>query len=100
MILMLQKMKKNKKPISIEERKVVQLEMLKEINSFCKANNIRYSLAFGTLLGAVRHKGFIPWDDDVDIMMPLPDMLRFLILKRWLIVIWILINTFNLLLQE
>ena len=65
------------KPITLEERKTIQLEMLKEIDAFCKANNIRYSLAFGTLLGAVRHKGFIPWDDDVDIMMPLPDMLRF-----------------------
>lgn len=63
--------------ISLEEKKIVQLEMLKEIDSFCKANNIKYSLAFGTLLGAIRHKGFIPWDDDVDIMMPLPDMQRF-----------------------
>ena len=69
-------MKKNTL-ISLEERRVVQLEMLKEIDAFCKNNNIRYSLAFGTLLGAIRHKGFIPWDDDVDIMMPLPDMLRF-----------------------
>ena len=76
-MLISQKMKQNKKPISIEERKVVQLEMLKEIDAFCRKNNIKYSLAFGTLLGAVRHKGFIPWDDDVDIMMPLPDMLRF-----------------------
>ena len=66
-----------KKEITFEERKVLQLEMLKEIDAFCKRNGIRYSLAFGTLLGAVRHKGFIPWDDDVDIMMPLPDMLRF-----------------------
>lgn len=70
-------MNKNKTPIGFEERKRIQLEMLKEIDAFCKANNIKYSLAFGTLLGAVRHKGFIPWDDDVDIMMPLPDMLRF-----------------------
>ena len=65
------------KPITLEERKKIQLEMLKEIDSFCRSNNIRYSLAFGTLLGAIRHKGFIPWDDDVDIMMPLPDMLKF-----------------------
>jgi len=71
-------MKKEKKePISLEEKKSIQLEMLKEIDAFCRAYNIRYSLAFGTLLGAIRHKGFIPWDDDVDIMMPLPDMLKF-----------------------
>jgi len=65
------------KELNFEEKKQIQLDMLKEIDAFCKANNIRYSLAFGTLLGAVRHKGFIPWDDDVDIIMPLPDLLRF-----------------------
>lgn len=65
------------KEISFEERKKIQLEMLDEIDSFCKEHQIRYSIAFGTLLGAVRHKGFIPWDDDVDIMMPLPDLLKF-----------------------
>jgi len=69
--------KVGKKTISLEEKKLIQLDMLKEIDAFCRGNNIKYSLAFGTLIGAVRHKGFIPWDDDVDIMMPLPDMLRF-----------------------
>ena len=66
-----------KQPISLEERKKIQLEMLVEIDAFCRAHNIKYMLAFGTLLGAIRHKGYIPWDDDVDISMPLEDMLRF-----------------------
>ena len=67
------------KKISFEKQKEIQLEMLKEIDYFCKHNSIRYSLAFGTLLGAIRHKGYIPWDDDVDIMMPYPDLIK---LKR------------------
>lgn len=71
------KISMKKQAITLDERKKIQLEMLKEIDAFCRANDIRYSLAFGTLLGAIRHKGFIPWDDDADIMMPLPDLLKF-----------------------
>ena len=63
--------------ISIEERRQIQLKMLKEIDIFCRANCIRYSIAYGTLIGAVRHHGFIPWDDDVDLMMPMPDYITF-----------------------
>ena len=53
------------------------LEMLKFIDKVCVENGITYWLDYGTLLGAVRHGGFIPWDDDVDICMPVDDLKRF-----------------------
>lgn len=55
----------------------VQLGMLLEIDAACRQLGIRYQLAAGTLLGAVRHGGFIPWDDDLDIAMLRPDYERF-----------------------
>lgn len=54
------------------------LEIVKDIDKVCKQNNIPYYLAYGSCLGAVRHKGFIPWDDDFDIMLKYEDYKRFL----------------------
>lgn len=54
------------------------MNILKDIHEFCVQNSIQYSLFYGTLIGAVRHKGFIPWDDDMDIIMPRPSYERFI----------------------
>lgn len=69
-------MKSGINEIAVEERRPIQLKMLAEFDRICREYNLRYSLGYGTLLGAVRHKGFIPWDDDVDLIMPLPDLLK------------------------
>lgn len=66
-----------KEEISIEERHSIILDMMKEVDKFCRDNNIRYSISDGTMLGAVRHGGFIPWDDDADFLMPREDFDRF-----------------------
>ena len=64
--------------IGIDELKKIQKEILDEVVKFCEENNIRYFLAYGTMLGAIRHKGYIPWDDDIDIHMPRPDYEKFI----------------------
>ena len=59
--------------IDLKELKQIETEILKQVHFVCEQQGFRYSLAGGTLLGAIRHKGFIPWDDDIDIFMPRPD---------------------------
>lgn len=59
--------------LSEQEIKKVELDALLYIRKICQQYHLRYYLAWGTLLGAVRHKGFIPWDDDIDVFMPRKD---------------------------
>ena len=65
------------KEISIKEAQSIMLDMLINFHKICKENDLSYFLDWGTLLGAVRHNGFIPWDDDLDVSMPREDFEKF-----------------------
>lgn len=62
--------------LDLREVQLLLTEMLREFDAFCSFHHLEYRLDHGTLLGAVRHKGFIPWDDDIDVSMPRPDYQR------------------------
>lgn len=64
--------------IPLSELKQIELDILNYIDSVCKENSLKYFLAYGTLLGAIRHQGFIPWDDDIDIYMLRQDYEKFI----------------------
>ena len=64
---------KKMKQLTAEETKRIQCDLLQDIASYCEEKGLTFFLAYGTLIGAMRHNGFIPWDDDIDIAMPRPD---------------------------
>ena len=68
--------------VTRDECKRLQLNILINVAKFCEDHDIKYSLAYGTLIGAIRHKGFIPWDDDIDIIMMRKEYERFVALYK------------------
>ncbi len=60
------------------ELQLFSLDILKDVHAFCGKEKIKYSLAYGSLIGAIRHRGFIPWDNDIDVIMPRPEYERFI----------------------
>ena len=66
-------MERKMQKLSDQEVRNIQIELLDEFVSVCNKLGLYYTLGGGTLLGAIRHKGFIPWDDDIDVLMPRPD---------------------------
>lgn len=67
---------KERAELTIQELRKRQLRLLRAVADHCEAEGLRYYLCAGTLLGAVRHQGYIPWDDDIDLMLPRPDYER------------------------
>lgn len=68
----------NLKKIELEDLKKIQIKILDVVANFCQKNNIKYWIDSGTLLGAIRHSGYIPWDDDIDVGMLREDFDKFL----------------------
>ena len=62
---------------SLRNLQMIELEMLLELDRICKKHHIHYTVIAGTMLGAIRHEGFIPWDDDADVAMLRPEYDRF-----------------------
>ncbi len=68
--------------LSMDEIQTSLLKIASEFHDYCQKNDLTYVMAYGTLIGAVRHKGFIPWDNDMDFLMPRPDYERLLDLMK------------------
>lgn len=68
---------------NISKLRQIQLELLDEFSKVCEAHNLKWYAIFGTLLGVIREEGFLPWDDDIDVVMPLEDFRTLCLHKEW-----------------
>ena len=80
------------KIIPSEDIKRICKNILEFFSDYCRKNGLTFFLGYGTALGAVRHRGFIPWDDDIDVMMPRPDYERLIIVRK-IIYYWFMPRT-------
>ena len=62
--------------LALEEIKKIEMELLVDLTNICKENQLKYYLTGGTLLGAIKYQGFIPWDDDIDLALPRKDYMK------------------------
>lgn len=86
------------KQLTMKEIQNGALEVLKKVADICDELNLKYCLIYGTLIGAIRHKGFIPWDDDIDIMMPREDynkLLKYFMENREKLLPYELLSNYN-----
>ena len=79
----------------LQDLHAVELDILKAVDAICKKYDLTYTLYCGTLLGAIRHQGFIPWDDDIDLAMPLKDYRRFVKISNELPVPYVMVDWDN-----
>jgi lipopolysaccharide cholinephosphotransferase len=84
-----------KENLTLDDMKKIQLDMLLSLADFCDAHGLRYYITGGTLLGAVRHQGFIPWDDDIDVDMPRPDYEKLIKLTKGKLGRYRVVNAFE-----
>ena len=81
--------------VSLRDAQMLMIDILKEVHKICEKHGLKYFLDGGTLLGAVRHKGFIPWDDDMDIGMPREDYNKFLKIAKDELPDYLFLQTFE-----
>ena len=70
------------KELAVRDIQEIELKMMKFFHDLCEEYQLHYSLGFGSCLGAIRHNGFIPWDDDIDVIMPFSDYKRLIEISK------------------